>query len=181
MNNSNPEPKAPEGVSYKTYLLPPSDWVPNNRRLPAVVYRHAVVHATDDLARDLAALFEQNHWPPRWRDGILDHHHFHSTAHEVLGIASGSAEVILGGPDGSMVWVDAGDVLLLPAGTGHRLHSSVGELCVVGAYPAGQQCDTRREALTPDELAAMESLPFPASDPVLGDHGPVLEVWQTAV
>ena len=88
----------------------------------------------------------------RWRDGIFDYHHFHSSAHEVLGIAAGAAEVIVGGPGGRVVHLDAGDVILLPAGTGHCLQSSSGPLMVIGAYPPGQQWDIRRDALTDDSL-----------------------------
>jgi uncharacterized protein YjlB len=167
-------------ITYKTYLLPPRVWVPNNRKLPAVVYRHALPHANGDLTRCFEVLFERNHWMPRGRRVIFDDHQFHSSAHEVLGIASGVAEVILGGPGASIVELEAGDAMLLPAGTGYCLHAYAGCLHVVGACPAGQQWDVRRDAPTADELAAMESLPFPASDPVLGDHGPVVELWMKA-
>ncbi len=37
--------------------------------------------------------FNQNRWNTRWRDGIYSYHYFHSTAHEVLGIARGKARV----------------------------------------------------------------------------------------
>ena len=44
-------------------------------------------------------------------------------------------------------------------------------------YPEGQQWDIRREALSEGEIAAMEALPFPRSDPVGGREGPLLEQW----
>ncbi|WP_429301120.1 cupin [Paraburkholderia sp. GAS199] len=162
-------------------MLTPHDWVPNNSRLPVVIYRHALVPDSGDLAAAFEILFDNNGWPPQWRDGIFDYHHFHSTAHEVLGIAAGAAEVIVGGPGGRVVSLSAGDALLLPAGTGHCLQSFERHFKVVGGYPAGQQWDIRRDALTPDELAAMQALPFPATDPVDGAHGPVVENWLTAV
>ncbi|MFL9858648.1 cupin domain-containing protein [Paraburkholderia madseniana] len=162
---------------YEAFTLAPRDWVPNNRKLAVAIYHTALPAASSDLAAEFEALFEHNQWPPQWRNSIFDYHHFHSTAHEVLGIASGSAQVIVGGPGGRMVTVEAGDALLLPAGTGHCLQSFDGYLNVIGAYPAGQQWDIRRSALTPQELAAMDKLPFPASDPVLGERGPVIEQW----
>jgi uncharacterized protein YjlB len=162
---------------YEVFTLTPRDWVPNNRKLAVAIYRAAIPRAGDNLAADFEALFEHNQWPSQWRNSILDYHHFRSTAHEVLGIASGSAEVIIGGPGGRVVSVRAGDALLLPAGTGRCLQAFSGNLSVVGAYPPGQQWDLRRDALSPEELAAMESLPFPPSDPVLGERGPVIEQW----
>jgi uncharacterized protein YjlB len=51
---------------------------------------------------------------------------------------------------------------------------------VIGAYPPGQQRDIRREALTAEEFDAMQALPFPASDPVFGAQGPVIEHWLPA-
>ncbi|TDN70225.1 cupin domain-containing protein [Paraburkholderia sp. BL10I2N1] len=162
---------------YEAFTLAPRDWVPNNRKLAVAIYRAAIPGTGSDLTTEFEALFEHNQWPPQWRDGIFDYQHFHSTAHEVLGTASGSAEVIIGGPGGRVVTLRPGDALLLPAGTGHCLQASTGNLRVVGAYPFGQQWDIRRDALTPEELAAMEALPFPPSDPVLGERGPVIEQW----
>jgi uncharacterized protein YjlB len=162
---------------YEVFKLEAHDWVPNNRKLPVVIYRHALRPDSGDLASAFEILFERNDWPPQWRDGIFDYHHFHATAHEVLGIAAGSVEVIIGGPNGRLVRVSAGDALLLPAGTGHCLQSHAGAFQVVGGYPEGQQWDIRREALTPDEQVAMEALPFPPRDPLDGTHGPVVEHW----
>jgi len=172
-----------------TFMLNPRDWVPNNRHLPVILYRNALetgaqgsrsVPDGDRLAEAFEATFARNGWPPKWRNSIFDYHHFHASAHEVLGIAAGAAEVIVGGPGGRVVHLDAGDVILLPAGTGHCLESSSGPLMVIGAYPPGQQWDIRREALTEAERDAMEALPFPHSDPVLGTQGPLMQNWLKA-
>jgi uncharacterized protein YjlB len=158
--------------------LRPRDWVPNNPRLAVLLYRQALEPTLHELGAALETLFERNAWPPQWRDSIFDYHHFHSTAHEVLGVVSGQAQVIVGGPGGRVVTLEAGDVLLLPAGTGHCLQSSTGRFQVVGAYPEGQQWDIRRDALSEQELETMEHLPFPRSDPVAGSQGPLLQHWQ---
>lgn len=162
---------------YEVFKLEPHHWVPNNRKLPVVIYRHALRPDSGDLASAFEILFERSDWPAQWRDSIFDYHHFHATAHEVLGVVSGSAEVIVGGPGGRVVKIAAGDALLLPAGTGHCLQSFERHFQVVAGYPAGQQWDIRREALRPDELAAMEALPFPPRDPIDGEQGPVIEHW----
>jgi uncharacterized protein YjlB len=168
----------------ESFLLPSNGWMPNNSRLPVLLW-HGAIDISEHEKRDrhdcgarFEALFAQNGWPPQWRDSVFDYHHFHSTAHEVLGIASGDAELILGGPQGRVIAVRAGDALVLPAGTGHCLLTSGRRFQVIGAYPPGQQWDIRREALCDAERIEMEALPFPHSDPVAGDDGPLTRLWK---
>src|SRR5262245_12284974 len=108
--------------------------VPNNR-LPVIVYRGAIAPDADDPARSFEATFAQHRWSNSWRNGIYGYHHYHSTAHEVLGIARGHARVRLGGESGRDFDLAAGDVVVLPAGTGHKRLSASRDLEVVGAYP----------------------------------------------
>ena len=155
-------------------------WVPNSRLLPVLVYRAAIDIRGDDPAENFETLFEKHGWKPDWRDKIFRYHHYHSTAHEVLGFASGSAMLVLGGPSGTEIAVHAGDVALLPAGTGHRQRWASPDFLTVGAYPPRQKWDIRRTAPTPKMLEKMEALPFPASDPVSGRGGPMTRLWQRA-
>src|ERR1700742_335648 len=88
------------------------DGVIPNSRLPLLIYRAAV--PADPAA--IEDLFARNHWPPAWRNGVHPFHHFHSTAHEALGVARGEARVLFGGPSGQVLTVQAGDVVVIPAG-----------------------------------------------------------------
>ena len=76
-------------TEYEVFMLEPHEWVPNNRKLPVVIYRRALVPESGDLAAAFEIRFERNAWPPQWRDGIFDYHHFHASAHEVLGVTDG--------------------------------------------------------------------------------------------
>jgi uncharacterized protein YjlB len=159
----------------ETLLLAPGETMPNSP-LPVLIYR-GVVPANADAA-DFERMFEAAGWGGMWRDGIFDYDHFHSNAHEVLGMARGDARVQLGGPTGQAVAVSAGDVLVLPAGTGHRRISASRDLLVVGAYPPGQThydiCRTR----SPEAELRISKVERPPSDPVTGLAGALSELWR---
>ena len=153
--------------------------IPNNR-LPLLVYRGAV---RVKGARDPAALFEEafarNRWLGIWRNGIFGFHHYHSTSHEVLGIAAGRARVRLGGEGGLATELEPGDVVVIPAGVGHKNEGSSGDLLVVGAYPDGRDYDLCRggPGERPRVLENIEAVPLPATDPLHGADGPLVRLW----
>jgi uncharacterized protein YjlB len=100
----------------------------------------------------------------------------------VLGIARGTAHVLLGGPGGRRFELSAGDIVVLPAGTGHFNAGSSSDLLVVGAYPGGMARDLRRgDPSEHDEvLANVARVPRPDQDPVRGPGGPLIELWGPA-
>ncbi|MCF4996338.1 cupin [Pseudomonas syringae] len=161
----------------QTLKLERNGWVPNSPHLPVLIYPGAVDPQTGDLAARFEEIFSANGWPPQWRYTIYDFHHYHTEGHEVLGIASGRSRVMLGGPDGVVLEVSAGDALLLPAGTGHCSLESSEDFLVVGAYPPGQGNDICMQAPSHAQQARIEVLPFPDEDPVQGLDGAVRRYW----
>ena len=162
----------------ETLFFPPSDWVPNHPHLPVLLYRDVLAPAEKDAAHAFERLFSDAGWQGLWRNGVFSYQHYHVGAHEVLGIAKGTAELLIGGPGGATLHVEAGDCLVLPAGTGHMRKSASENFLVVGGYPPGQYADIETAAATPGELKIIASLPVPKSDPIYGPTGPLPKLWQ---
>jgi uncharacterized protein YjlB len=168
-------------VEPEALLFADDGAIPNNPDLPLLLYRGAVADAAGDPAV-FERLFARNRWSGGWRNGIFPYHHYHSTAHEVLGIARGRATVRFGGAEGQTVEVAAGDVVVVPAGVGHKNEGASGDLLVVGAYPDGRGPDlcTGEPGERPQALEAVRRVPLPAADPVAGADGPLMRLWGSA-
>lgn len=150
-----------------------------NSTLPLLLYRDAFNERDERGAAWLENHFMKNNWSNSWRNGIFDFHHYHSITHEVLGIYSGSALVHLGGEQGRRVEIQAGDIVVIPAGVGHRNLQSA-DLGVVGAYPGGMMYDLMRgnadERPRADENIA--GVPVPDLDPLLGKNKGLVGLWK---
>lgn len=153
--------------------------IPNNAKLSFLVYQQ-IFESNDNLKNRFEEAFQQNSWGGTWVNGIFNYHHYHSTAHEVLGVLSGTATVAFGGPDNLEVDVQAGDMVVLPAGTGHCLLSASDDFKVIGAYPKGQEnydiCTEKDDIKKKKENIRQVALP--AADPVSGKNGPLMEHWK---
>jgi len=159
----------------ETHLFADDGVIPNSR-LPLLVHRAALPADADAIERVFAA----HAWPPAWRAGVYPWHHFHPHTHEALGVASGSARVLFGGPGGVEVEVAAGDVVVVPAGVGHCAVAASDDLVIVGAYPAGSReraaskGDAERHAAM---QAAVAAVARPEADPALGRDAGLAVLW----
>lgn len=160
------------------YLQPHSN-IPNNPQLPLLLYRQ-VFSGNSNLEDQFKEVFAQHNWRGRWTNGVFDYHHYHSKSHEVLGVAAGSATIVFGGPGGEEVEIKAGDMVVLPAGTGHCRKSASFDFSVVGAYPKGQEnydiCMEKDEV--EKKQKNIRQVPLPETDPVAGKDGPLLQHWK---
>jgi uncharacterized protein YjlB len=155
--------------------------IPNNPSLPFLLYRGAIdLSGTPDPEDVIEKTFARHRWGDMWRNGIYPYVHYHSMIHEALGIARGRAQVRFGGAQGEVFELTPGDVVVLPAGTGHQGLFSSPDLVVIGAYPKSGKYDLCRgsKAEHAKALRTIPQVPRPDTDPVYGDNGPLLRLWR---
>lgn len=165
--------------NVRPHYFSASGGIPNNLELPLLLYQQ-VFAGNDNPEQRFKEAFRQNNWGGSWINGVFSYHHYHSNAHEVLGVLEGSAMLLLGGPDGEEVAVQAGDMVVLPAGTGHCRKSATPDFKVIGAYPEGQEdydiCTEKDK--TDEKKKNIARVPMPAADPVGGPEGPLMHHWK---
>jgi uncharacterized protein YjlB len=162
-----------------TFQFADDGLVPNNS-MPFLVYKGTLILDGVEPERTIEMLFAQNGWGDMWRNGVYDFPHYHATVHEVLGIARGRARVRFGGDRGKELDISAGDVAILPAGTGHQRISASADFSVVGAYPPGPKMQVTRPSAEnhAKALKTIPLVPLPDTDPVLGADGPLVRLWR---
>lgn len=148
----------------------PKGMLPNSR-FPLLVHRGGVMGGGEQEVLDR---FRANGWLNNWRwPGIYSYPHFHSTTHECLGMAAGWMELELFGRGGVRVRVEAGDVVVMPAGVSHNMVGVSDDALTLGGYPDGRDWDNMQEehiTLEASRAAAKRimMLPIPTRDPVTG-------------
>lgn len=187
--------------SYEHHLLKGVGVAPNNETLPLIVYSGVAQFGDKEPEAVFEEIFWANQWADGFRDGTFSFHHYHSGAHEVVGVARGSAVLEFGGPDGKVVEVTAGDAVVIPAGVVHRRIDDAPGYSVVGCYPHHQvpDCcvlsaeDAATAAVDPDAAdlvikhigknefsaikASIATTVLPVTDPISGEDGAIRELW----
>ena len=165
--------KEPEVFYFKD-----DGYIPNSK-YPLLLYRNAFSERGDKGAAWLEQNFYNNNWSNSWRNGIFTFHHYHSITHEVLGLYNGSALVHMGGEEGSKLTIQAGDIIVIPAGVGHKKLESE-DLGVVGAYPGGMMYDLMRgnKGERPQTDKNIARVPVPDLDPLFGKKSGLLNIWK---
>lgn len=170
---------APSSIRVLHQYFSSDEKIPNSP-LPAILYFNTLPFPAAHEPEVWEKLFTENGWAPAWRGGIYSYDHYHSTAHEVLGIFQGRAQVRLGGKHGLNIELAAGDAVIIPAGVGHRNLQSTSDFAAVGAYPQGQTWDICLGKAGERAAAerALEKVPLPALDPLYGENGHLPLLWR---
>ena len=85
----------------------------------------------------------------------------------------------LGGPNGIVLDVEKGDVIVLPAGITHRNLGCSKDFEVVGGYPGGIEHDMKygKPEDRPVADENIQKVPLPETDPVYGYNGALITFW----
>src|ERR1700744_5271542 len=164
-------------ATMEQFLLKDDGVFPNSR-FPALLYKSVLDIPLLFPAAHVKNVFEKNGWSNNWDAGIFEYHHYHSVSHEVLGIYKGCTTLQLGGPFGIKIFIQKGDVLVIPAGVAHKNLGRENAVGVVGAYPEGHNYDMNygRPAERPKADENIKQVPSPKSDP-LGPMGTMKIYW----
>jgi len=162
-------------VQPLTYLFEAGANIPNST-LPLLLYKN--IPAKGDPAVFFAETFRDNNWTNSWQNGIYNYHHFHSNTHEVLAVCKGNALLHLGGPAGKMIEVSENDVIVIPAGVGHKCVQHSSAFMVTGAYPFGAEPDICRQGYDHTILKHIAAVHIPDTDPLYGKGRGVPVMWQ---
>lgn len=167
-----------QSPSFQSFVFKDDGTFPNST-LPCVLLKQAVTPLERVTPSLIEATFHQHNWLNSWRNGLYTFHHFHSTAHEALGIYSGWVKAQLGGPGGKTVTLEVGDVVIIPAGVAHKNIEQSHDFMVVGAYPLGQIPDMNfgKPGERPEVDKNIQKTALPENDPAYGKTGPLTKLW----
>ncbi len=168
-------------MTTERYTSKPQGKIPNSR-FPLLIHRGAVPGGG---VKAVQTRFRENGWGNCWEyPGVYHYAHFHSTTHEALGCAAGWMEFNLSVGEGgwTRVRIEAGDVIVMPAGVSHEHVDASDDIMMCGGYAGGRDWDNIQEEFLSDDLyrAACKrimSLPIPDRDPATGE---VMMDWHDA-
>lgn len=157
------------------YFVKDDGIFPNNR-LPIIFYPSVLELPKLFAAASVKKMFTENNW----KQGIYTYHHYHSITHEVIGVCNGETLLQLGGENGITLFVQKGDVLILPAGVAHINLGKENDVTCVGGYPDGRDYDMNygKPGERPRADHNIASLPLPETDPVFGKKSGLPEIWR---
>ena len=162
------------------HLIPAHGGFPNTslNPYPLLIY-HECFAANASIPAIQSHLRSVGVVEPAWVYPMYKQHHYHSTTHEVLVVVNGSARLFLGGegnPKGVRQEVTKGDVMVLPAGTGHAMEQDLGGFQMVGSYPVGADNWDHCTGNEGEEVGErIKALKWFEQDPIYGQAGPVMD------
>jgi uncharacterized protein YjlB len=170
--------KQTEEIEVEQYVLPDDGTFPNSH-LPVLIYRDVLRLPRVFAPVVIKRLFRRNGWSNSWNYGIFEYHHYHSIAHEVLGVHKGATSLLLGGSKGVKVNIRRGDVIIIPAGVAHRNLGREDQVQCVGAYPGGSDYDINygKVGERPKADRNISKVPIPDMDPVFGKKAGLIKFW----
>ncbi len=163
----------------QTYYFKDDGNIPNSQ-FPLLVYKNVFSHRGQKGGDWLEQRFAENGWTNTWRWGVYPFHHYHSTSHEVLGCFSGEAVLQLGGESGKKMKVQAGDIIVIPAGVGHKCITHSSDFTVLGAYPFDLSPDLMKgeKGERPAADSRIAKLKLPDTDPLTGTMSGLTKIWK---
>ncbi|KAF2762210.1 cupin domain-containing protein [Pseudovirgaria hyperparasitica] len=169
-------------LRVSTHQIPAHNLIPNTsiQHKPVLIYHSCFQNASASAIE--AHLTRITVVAPQWRYTMYSQTHYHSTTHEVLCIVHGKAKLCFGGEDNPgrvEPVVQKGDVVVVPAGVGHRLMKDLdGGFQMVGSYPSDAKVWDMCYGKEGEEekVDGIRGLGWFERDPVFGDEGPVLRV-----
>ncbi|KAH7254233.1 uncharacterized protein BKA55DRAFT_663544 [Fusarium redolens] len=152
------------------HLIPSHNLIPNcNTHQKPLLHYHAAFKPPITASKIESHLTSINVVTPQWRYTM------------VLCISHGRARLCFGGEDNEgrvEPVVETGDVVIVPAGVGHRLLEDLeGGFEMVGSYPTGCDWDMcYGKKGEEDKVNAIKNVEWFRKDPIYGDEGPATKV-----
>ncbi|TQN66703.1 hypothetical protein CSHISOI_08839 [Colletotrichum shisoi] len=185
-------------LSVSRHLIPAHGLLPNTsiQNKPLLIYHGVLTPSSSSSSSSPpsasaieAHLRSVGVVEPQWRHTMYTTTHHHSTTNEVFCVSAGRAGLCFGGeadPHRVEPVVEAGDVLVVPAGVAHRLLEDLdldldldldgGRFEMVGSYPGGHDWDMCYGRQGEEAKAGdIGRVAWFSSDAVYGDDGPVVK------